>query len=195
MAELMVVDARGLACPQPVILTKKALADQSEVMVLIDEMVAYQNVKKLAENLRCTVKEERSGKEYRLRITRGDECSIAENITSREGPVVVVIASETMGRGEDMLGSVLMKGFLHALTETSAKPDVMIFFNAGVKLTTHGSEVLEDLEALSQRGVRILVCGTCLSYFDLRERLAAGSVSNMYDIAETMLGAGRLVQI
>jgi selenium metabolism protein YedF len=161
----VIIDARGLTCPQPVILTKKALAKCSKILVLIDDMVALDNVKKL------------------------------EGVISNEGPILLVISSETMGRGEDVLGAVLMKSFLHTLMETTPMPDIMIFFNTGVKLAAQGSVVLEDLDALSKAGVRILVCGTCLNYFGLKDKLQAGTVSNMYDIAQTMFSAGRLVQI
>jgi selenium metabolism protein YedF len=191
----VIIDARGLTCPQPVILTKKALAKCSKILVLIDDMVALDNVKKLAASQGCTVEEEQDGKEFRLSITRGETCDRAEGVISNEGPIVLVISSETMGRGEDVLGAVLMKSFLHTLMESTPMPDIMIFFNTGVKLAAQGSEVLEDLDALSKAGVRILVCGTCLNYFGLKDKLQSGRVSNMYDIAQSMFSAGRLVQI
>ena len=190
-----IIDARGLACPQPVILTKKALAEYSDIVVLVDDPVALENVKRLAASERCTIEEDRDGREFRIRITRGDACTLAESVIPHEGPVVVVIGSDTMGRGAEELGTVLMKSFLHTLTEASKKPEVMVFFNTGVKLTTQGSEVLEDLDALSNTGVRILVCGTCLNYFGLKDKIASGTVSNMYDIVETMLTAGRIIHI
>ena len=190
-----IVDARGLACPQPVILTKKALSDNSVIEVLVDDTVAFQNVKRLAASLGCTVEEAQEGSAFRLRITRGGTCALAEDVISREGPVVLVMSSENMGRGDDVLGTVLVKSFLHTLTEISDRPDVVIFLNSGVKLAVEGSEVLDDVKALADAGVRILACGTCLNYFGLKERLGAGVVSNMYDIAQTMLTAGRLVQV
>lgn len=100
-----------------------------------------------------------------------------------------------MGRGEEELGRILIRAFLHTLTEVSDRPDKMIFFNAGVKLTVGGSEVLEDLHALKNKGVEILICGTCLDYFGLKDKIAVGQVSNMYTIAETMLAASRLVTV
>jgi intracellular sulfur oxidation DsrE/DsrF family protein len=72
---------------------------------------------------------------------------------------------------------------------------VIVFFNAGVKLVAADSPVLEDLQALAGRGVQILACGTCLGYFELKEKVAVGEVSNMYTIAETMLGAGKVVSL
>ncbi|MDI6616874.1 MAG: sulfurtransferase-like selenium metabolism protein YedF, partial [Syntrophaceae bacterium] len=85
--------------------------------------------------------------------------------------------------------------FLHTLGEINPRPDAMIFFNGGVKLATDGSEVIEDLRALEKAGARILVCGTCLDFFGLKDKLRAGMISNMYDIAETMLSAGRIVRL
>jgi selenium metabolism protein YedF len=189
------VDARGLACPQPVILARKALETHEEVVVLVDDATARENVRRLATNMGFTVEEEQQGSHTRIRIVKGGACGLADVDLVRTGPVVVVVSSNTMGRGEEVLGGVLMKSFLHTLTETRPVPDVMILFNTGVKLATEGSEVLDDLEALAHAGVRILACGTCLNYFGLKEKLAVGQVSNMYDIAQAMLTAGRTVQI
>jgi selenium metabolism protein YedF len=189
------VDARGLSCPQPVILAKKALEENNEVVILVDDKTAAENVKRLAANMGFSVDEELGGSETRIRINKGDACSLATEGISRQGPVVVVLSSDTMGRGEEVLGGVLMKSFLHTLTQTTPVPDVMILFNTGVRLAVQGSEVLDDLDALMNAGVKILACGTCLNYFSLKEKLAVGEVSNMYDIAQTMLTAGRIVQL
>ena len=113
--------------------------------------------------------------------------------TIKSGPFVIVISENKMGRGNDELGTVLIKAFMHTLAGQAQKPDVMIFYNTGVKLTVQGSEVLEDLKQLEGEGVQILVCGTCLNYFEIKDKLAAGVVSNMYDIVETMSSAGRLL--
>jgi selenium metabolism protein YedF len=98
-----------------------------------------------------------------------------------------------MGRGDDELGEILMRAFFHTLTELDARPDVIILYNAGVRLAVEGSPVMDDLTALADSGIELLVCGTCLGYYDLKERLAVGTVSNMYTIAETLLTAGRIV--
>ncbi len=189
------IDARGLACPQPVILTKKALEANDDLIVLVDDTAARENVKRLAINMGFVVEEEQQGGETRIRINKVSACTRAQGAITPQGPVVVVIASNTMGRGEDVLGGVLMKSFLHTLTEAGPMPDTMILFNTGVKLAVKGSEVLDDLESLANAGVNILACGTCLNYFSLKENLIVGVVSNMYDISQTMLTAGRIVQI
>lgn len=111
------------------------------------------------------------------------------------GPTVVLIPCDSMGRGDDELGSILIRSFLHTLNEVEPLPDTMIFLNAGVKLTVEGSPAVEDLQALEGRGVNILACGTCLGHFRLKEKIAVGEISNMYTIAEMLLGAGKVVAL
>lgn len=190
-----ILDARGLACPQPVVLARKAMQQYAEVIVIVDDAVARENVKKLASGQGYSVSEESSGTDTRITITRGDACVMGVSEAIRSGPIVVVISSSVMGSGDDTLGGILMKSFLHTLTEADQVPDTMLLFNSGVKLAIQGSEVLDDLKALADAGVRILSCGTCLNYFEIKDKLAVGEVTNMYDIAGAMLGAGRLVRI
>jgi len=110
-------------------------------------------------------------------------------------PIVVAVSSDQMGRGDDELGQVLIRSFLHTLGEVEPAPDVLILFNNGVKLAVEGSAALEDLGRLESGGVRILLCGTCLGHFGLKDRVAVGEISNMYAISETMLGAARVVNL
>ncbi len=112
------------------------------------------------------------------------------------GPLVLVVSSEVMGRGEHAeLGGILIRSFFHVLGEVEPTPAVILFFNSGVKLLVQGSPVLEDLQALAKQGVEILACGTCMGYYDLTDKVAVGAVSNMYTIAETMLRAGKTVYL
>ena len=82
---------------------------------------------------------------------------------------------------------------VHVLVEPL--PETIILFNSGVRLVVEGSPVLEDLQDLCGRGVEILACGTCLGYYELKERIAVGEVSNMYTIAEVILGVGKVVSL
>ena len=102
---------------------------------------------------------------------------------------------ELMGRGDAELGSILIRAFFHTLGEVDPVPDTIIFLNTGVRLACEGSVVRDDLRALEADGIEMLACGTCLGYFELKEKLAVGQVSNMYDIAETMLRAGKIVHL
>ena len=195
-----VVDARGLACPQPVILTRNALKEGGAVTTIVDNETAQHNVTRMAEKAGHAVEvEERSDGIYLHTARKGaapqDEVSQqAAPLTG--GPQVLVVPGEFMGRGEhDELGHVLIRAFFHTLGEVDPMPDTIIFFNSGVKLVVEGSPVLEDLQALGGRGVEILTCGTCLGYYELKDRVAVGEVSNMYTIAETMLSAGKVVKL
>ena len=202
MNELKIVNAKGLACPQPVVLAKKAIESHEQVMVIVDNDAALENVKRLGTKLDCDVKvEKKNDGSSEIRLTRkaGTSGTKEEFTTScgttaaQSGPFVIVIAEDKMGRGNDELGYVLIKAFLHTIARQAEKPDVMIFYNTGVKLALQDSEVLDDLKELSAAGVEILVCGTCLNYFEAKEKLGVGIISNMYDIAGTMSRAGRLL--
>lgn len=107
---------------------------------------------------------------------------------------VVVIASDQMGEGAEELGKTLLKAFVFSLTQQDKLPKTILFYNGGAHLTCEGSPMLEDLRALEAEGVEILTCGTCLNFYGLTEKLAVGGVTNMYVIAEKMLGAGNVVK-
>ena len=111
------------------------------------------------------------------------------------GPVVVAIGSAEMGNGDPKLGKILMKSFLYSLTQLDALPQTVLFFNGGVRMTTEGSESIEDLKALEAQGVEILSCGTCLDFYGLKDKLRVGGITNMYVIAQTMAEAGNVVKI
>jgi selenium metabolism protein YedF len=192
-----IVDARGLACPQPVIMTRTALQECDAVVTIVDNRTAQHNVTRMAEKSGCTVRvEEREDGVY-LHILRSaqpaGEPAPTPPVSPSGGPLVLVISNEHMGHGEAELGHILIRAFFHTLNEVEPLPDTIIFFNSGVRLVVEDSPVLEDLRSLSEQGVEILACGTCLQYYNLKDKIAVGEVSNMMTIAETMLRAGRLV--
>jgi selenium metabolism protein YedF len=195
-----IVDARGLPCPQPVIQTRKAMQRVNQIVTLVDSETSMTNVTRMAEKEGWQVNLVPQDDEYRIELARGDTLLQAEPMTVGRaevvsGPLVLVISSDIMGRGEAELGSILVRGFFHTLGEVQPVPQRIILFNTGVRLACTGSPVLDDLRALEDSGIEMLVCGTCLNYFELTEQLAVGQVSNMYDIAETMLNAGKVVNL
>lgn len=202
MSDSGTIDACGLACPQPVVLTKKALQQHDRVTVLVDNTTAVENIKRLAGNMNCAVEMRESAPgTYQLNIARDGSSAAKESqpeasgdaAPQAAGPRVFAIASATMGNGSDELGALLMRAFIQTVGELDNGPDILIFYNAGVKFAVQGSEVLAHLEELQKRGVQILVCGTCLDYFNLKDELRVGMVSNMYDIATALSTAGRIV--
>lgn len=202
MGDTKTVDARGLACPQPVVLTKQALETSDKVKVLVDNETALENVKRLGTKLGCDIKvEEKRDSTFEIKLKRKEKASSSQEASALScgataapaGPFVIVFSGNKMGKGNDELGAVLVRSFIHTIMESKQKPDMMIFYNTGVYLALQGSDTLEDLKTIEKSGVEILVCGTCLNYFNVKEKLGVGVVSNMYDIAGAMSQAGRLV--
>jgi selenium metabolism protein YedF len=196
------VDARRLPCPQPVILTRKAMQESDAVTTIVDSDTSRHNVTRMAEKAGATVQVERHDDGIYLLIsghTAGGQAPQEEEIVcdtaAAHGPLVLAVPSQFMGRGDDELGHILIRGFFHTIGEVTPLPDTVIFFNSGVRLVVVGSPVLEDLQALSEHGVEILACGTCLGHYELKEQVAIGEVSNMYTIAETMLRAGKVLSL
>lgn len=193
------VDARGLACPQPVIQTRKAMQAAAQVVTLVDNDAALTNVSRMAKKAGWQVSVASEGDEYRLEMSQGDAAPQIDPVMGVadvvNGPLALVVSSDVMGRGDAELGSILSRSFFHTLGEVEPRPQTLIFFNSGAKLACEGSLVLDDLRALEAEGIEMLVCGTCLDYFELKEKLAVGQVSNMYDIAETMLRAAKVVNL
>lgn len=198
------VNAMGDTCPIPVVKTKNAIKEMGgagTVEVLVDNEIAVQNLAKMAnqKGYQITSKKLEEHK-YQAFITVGDVVEeAAEEETycvpdSRAKKTVVVIDTNLMGRGNDELGKVLMKGFIYALTQQDVLPSKIVFYNGGATLTCEGSDSLEDLQSLEAQGVEIVTCGTCLNYYEMSDKLKVGTVTNMYDICETMVTADLIVK-
>ncbi|MBC7223746.1 MAG: sulfurtransferase-like selenium metabolism protein YedF [Anaerolineae bacterium] len=197
-----IVDARGLPCPQPVILTRKALEAHPEVTTIVDSDTSRENVTRMAQKAGHAVEVERREDGTYIHIRKGGQPAPEPQSAAQapeappQGPLVLLVPSEHFGRGDaPELGTILMRGFFHTLGEVQPRPQRVIFLNSGVKLVVQGSPVLEDLQALAAEGVEILACGTCLNYFGLMDQVAVGEVSNMYAIAEALLQAGKVVSL
>lgn len=200
------VDARGDQCPIPVIKTKKAisaLGGADTVEVLVDNEIAVQNVSKMAASLGAKASAEKlSDQEFRIRIEVSEAAKTAsaaddkapDCVTDSRGDFVVAVSSDRMGSGNDELGKVLIKGFIYAVSQLETLPKTMLFYNGGAKITTEGSDSLEDLKNLEAQGVKIMTCGTCLDYYGLKDKLQVGQVTNMYVIVETMASAGKIIR-
>jgi selenium metabolism protein YedF len=169
---------------------------EGELIVIVDNTVSCNNVERFARSQGCSVEIKGEGKDFHLHIQKAKSSRPAESPEEekRVQRVVVYINSNLMGVGEEALGAILMRSFLKTLLDLKPVPSKLIFVNSGVRLTTEGSEVLESLKAISEKGVQILSCGTCLDFYGLKEKLKVGVISNMYDIAQSLLEADRLVR-
>lgn len=212
---MITVNAMGDICPIPVVKTKKALGELNgpgEIEVLVDNETAVKNVTKMAKSSGASAESEQLGeKQYRVLITVGE--GAAEQLKSAHNAdaktqaqpgaaagcrtcvgTVVAIGSDRMGEGSEELGHILMKSFIFALTQLDDLPDKILFYNGGAKITIEGSESLEDLKTLEEQGVEIMTCGTCLDYYGIKDKLAIGSVTNMYSIVETLQSAMNVIR-
>ena len=217
------VNAIGDICPIPLVKAKEAIKELNGdgiVEILVDNEIAVQNLTKMAQQkgYGC-VSQKRNEQEYQVTLTVGEtqraggenrgETSIGgrdnENQNKNEDEsmiqcipskknTLVVISSNTMGEGNPELGKTLLKGFIYALTQQDELPDQMLFYNGGAYLTCEGSPSLEDLKSLEEQGVEIRTCGTCLNFYGLTDKLQVGEVTNMYDIAERMSKADRIIK-
>ena len=214
---MITVNAMGDICPIPVVKTKKALGELNgpgEIEVLVDNETAVKNVTKMARSSGAEAESEQLGdKQYRVLITVGEDA--AEKLKSAKSPAVqpqgqtqqeaaagcrtcvgtvVAVGSDRMGEGSEELGHILIKSFIFALTQLDDRPDKILFYNGGAKLTVEGSESLEDLRTLEEQGVEIMTCGTCLDYYGIKDKLAIGGVTNMYSIVETLQSAMSVIR-
>lgn len=196
-----ILDERGHNCPIPVINTKKKLKEMKVGDVLtvkVSKPIQVENVKEAALSKGHSVETKTiSDDEHEVIITvnnvsddskNSGACScMGENNTSKN--IVAVISSKEMGGGDPTLAKNLMKAFIFALTKQEVLPEAVIFYNSGAYLTCEESESLDDIKALASSGVEILTCGTCLDFYNLKEKLKVGKVSNMYDIVNKMENA------
>lgn len=200
------VNAMGDACPIPVVKTLNAMKElkgAGTVQTLVDNEIAVQNLTRLAESKGCSIETAKLGeKQYRVTITVGEGAELPENadgictVPAAETPdnTVVVISADHMGEGDQALGKILLKGFLFALTQQETLPKTVLFYNGGASVTCEGSASLEDLQKLSELGVEILTCGTCLNHYGLTEKLRVGEVTNMYVIVEKQMQATKVIR-
>ncbi|MGB4508464.1 MAG: sulfurtransferase-like selenium metabolism protein YedF [Syntrophomonadaceae bacterium] len=190
-----IVDARGLNCPEPVILTKRAMdiGEVDRLVTIVDRTAALENVTKLARSQGYEVEVEDKEGDYYITMVRSREISAQD--AGDQDDVAILITNRYFGQGDEELGKILMRSFLYTLTELNGRVKNIIFMNSGVFLTTEGSEVLEILQSLSQEGVEILSCGTCLDFYGLKDKLAVGDVTNMYTATDILSRAGRSITL
>ncbi|MFC2282474.1 MAG: sulfurtransferase-like selenium metabolism protein YedF [Lachnoanaerobaculum saburreum] len=202
------VNALGDACPIPVVKTKNAireLGSSGVVEVSVDNEIAVQNLNKMAKQKNYEFSyEKKSDTEYIVTVGINSDSKTDTNTVSKISgtqkdeislkETVVVIDSDKMGDGDEEFSKTLLKGFIYALSSQDIPPAKIIFYNTGVKMTTQGSESIEDLKVLTNAGAKIYSCGACLNNYGLSEKLLIGEVTNMYDIAGYLLNADLVVR-
>jgi selenium metabolism protein YedF len=180
----------------PVVTVKKAIEESpGEILqVLLDGGAPVENVTRFAVSRGFTVEETPMDGGYAIMISGSGGKAVSLK-GGKAGETVMLVASDRLGDGPGELGQLLMKNFIITLLEVAEVPDRMLFVNSGVKLTADGSEVIEALEMLGNRGVEVASCGVCLDFFGLKDKLAAGTVTNMFTIAECLMKAGSVIRL
>lgn len=194
------IDTRGLACPEPVVLTKKALDETGagDILVLADTENARDNIVRFAQSQGCEVHVAEDQGYYRIGITtQADAKPVAEpyvdTCPSSGREIVYLFDSDHVGSNRE-LGKVLLNGFMNAALALPHKNCTVILISNAVKLAVRGSYALDVLNNLQQQGVGILICGTCLDFFKIRDEVAIGTVSNAMEIMQRMTGAASTIK-
>lgn len=199
------IDARGLACPAPVLHTRATLQQEraEAVRVLVDNAASQENVRRYLESEGFETRLDREGDDYVVvgrcgksaLLAARQEAAPAETAAEAGRKILVLCGADRLGRGDDELGRKLMANFVKTLKEMG--PDLwrLVFVNNGVKLTIDSSDVLEDLKGYEAAGLKILVCGTCLNHFGLLERKQVGETTNMLDIVTAMQLADKVISV
>ncbi|MBE0637269.1 MAG: sulfurtransferase-like selenium metabolism protein YedF [Bacteroidales bacterium] len=197
------IDAKGKLCPTPLIMTKKALneiAGDESLEVLIDNETSMKNVTRFLEDNGMKVLAEKKENVFHLFVNKTgvipdsakveDYCEVDLSKTSN---LVIGIQRNRLGDGAEELGTLLIKAFINTLPETTVKPKTLVFLNSGIFLAISDSPVLDSLRKLENTGTEILVCGTCLDYYQKKAELSVGKISNMYDILERLGQASHVI--
>lgn len=206
------VDAMGLSCPLPVVNAKKAsenLKEGEKMLVLVDNEIAVQNLEKFAKQRGFESNSEKVGEgQFKVYMTVGksletigevaiDSSKEEEAVCSPDGRkkgMVIALTANVMGGGDEKLGTSLMKAFVFAVTKQDFLPETIVCYNTGAYLTCEGADTLEDMKTLEAAGVNILTCGTCLDFYNIKDKLAVGTVTNMYEIVEVLENAKSIVR-
>ena len=205
---MLSIDARGLFCPAPMVMAREAIrslpAEGGQVQILVDNQMAAENLGRMAAAAAYGHSLERlEDGVYSLTITVGeargdtapDPLAASPPLPQDGRGLVVAIGRTAMGGGSEELGEILIKGFLYSLSQLPVPPQALLLFNGGIKLALAESNALADIQALDAGGTRVLVCGTCVNYYEAAQQLRVGEIGNMFDLVREMAAAQRLIQL
>ncbi len=196
------LDVCGKPCPEPVIETKKAIEKypDSVLKVKVDDEAARENVKRFArsKNYKITEKEGSDNIIELVLKPEGGQSKAEKTDNSRKpykGNTVFFLKSYKLGDPDKELGELLIKTFFQTVPDVEPLPDKIVFMHGGVKHTVEGAENVGNIKKLKNRGIDIVVCGTCLDYYGLKDSLKVGRISNFFEIASILSGASNTVSL
>jgi selenium metabolism protein YedF len=195
----MRLDATGLACPKPVIMAKKELDNNvQDLEIIVDGQTQIDNLARLGDSVGRAITSEPFEDRFLVKFANGD--TKTADACGAFGVVndsyAVFFNKEILGAGDPELGQNLAKMAIFTLSEGDKVPDYVLFMNGGVKLTCGVvPQIVEDLQKLIDKGTKVLVCGTCLNFYGIKDDLKVGTVSNMYDILGAMQSVGKVITL
>jgi selenium metabolism protein YedF len=200
----MIIDCKGLQCPEPVLRTRDALAEITSgvIEVIVDNEASKSNVERFGRSQRCEVSLAAEGSHYRIIIAKEagtqpspDAPAAEEYVCSipQGGGLIYMISSNTMGMGDDELGWGLLQTYIQTIKEVSPMPSKIFFYNSGVLLTSRESGILRYIKELEEQGVEIFSCGTCIDFFNKNDKVLVGKLTNMFEIMDSMVRADKVV--
>jgi selenium metabolism protein YedF len=199
------IDACGLTCPAPVLLVKDTIekTNEQELTVLVDNAASMENVTRFLGSRGYSVTDSQEGGIFRLEARcdqKGSTVSREQSKTNTQQTagqkkVLVLVTSDCLGSGDDVLGGKLIISYLKTIKEMGTDLWQLIFVNGGVKLTTESSPVLAELQEYERSGVIIFACGTCLEHFGLTAQKKVGGATNMLDIVTATQLADKVITI
>ena len=198
---MTIIDAKGQACPMPVLLAKKQLDAGAPFTIEVDNPTAVENLKRLAASQNAALALEQHGEVFALSFTPAEHPVQAAAPAAPEMPPVptgagwaIFFGKNYVGDGDPVLGGNLAKMMLYTLTQSNDPPACVLLMNSGVRLAVD-EEPAAHLRRLQELGAEVLVCGTCLDFYGLKEQLKAGRISNMYDILDHMQAAAKVLTV
>lgn len=197
----MRLDAIGKQCPIPVIMAKKELdAGVQGLEIIVDGQTQIDNLARLGDSVGRPITSEPFEGKFLVKFADGETKSVEGDGSAMCGTVndtyAVFFNKEAIGTEEGELGLSLAKMAIFTLSESDKLPDYVLFMNGGVKLTTGiEPQIVENLQAMIDKGTKVLVCGTCLNFYGIKDDLKVGTVSNMYDILGAMQSVGKVITL
>jgi selenium metabolism protein YedF len=206
---MKIIDTKGHLCPEPLIMARNGLqkvAEGETVQIISDNETSWQNLMSFLSDLGANPVSKLEDGVYYVEATNPvkkstTEAAIPEDYCKIPVPVethksyVVAVRSREMGEGDNELGGLLVRGYFNALKNMESIPTHILMYNSGIFHSLKGTDVAESLAQLEDLGVSVIVCGTCVDFYQVKEKVAVGRISNMYQIATILAEAGHVVYL
>lgn len=193
-------DLRNLECPKPVLETKKIIENnpESSIEIILNSEISKENVLRFLNTLNINASTKKDGEDIYIyfQTSNNTEIEIKDAVitcSSKDFTKNFIISSNKIGSGDEKLGEILIKSFFYTLSEREIKPKNIFFVNSGVFLTVSGSPILDEIKKIEQAGTNIFSCGTCLDFYNLKDKLVVGKIGNMSILLDILFDEGVII--